>query len=227
VVYPRSQLINRFGSRRSVRGVMYEPREMLIGVVAGHATIAAARTGLATWYVACQGEVEIEVVDGQDKVIYGYFERADESIKGIKLLDTQMIAIGKFVCADPLFYDRTPSSFSAPAATPVALPAGTAPGRLEFTIAGGTNPTVTLRDATGAELGVMRFTVTLSANDYLRVVCWGDNPTIVLSTAGVETDGFDLLNLEDTFLSPDPTDSCTLETSAGTLSGFLRRAHLT
>lgn len=217
VTYGAVDLVNRIGAVPTTRGIKYAPRELVLGVVTTAATISLSRAQLLAWYSACQGLLEIEVIDSPGKVCYGVFENAADDVTGIKLLSPMLTAVGKITCHDPLWYDRSPVSVSAAAATRVAVPVGTAPGIVVITVMGAaTNPTVTLRSRTGASLGQMRFTVTLGATEALVIDARATWP-VTKWTAGVLTDAFATLNVADVLLTVDPNDAPTLETSVGTL----------
>lgn len=221
--------VGRMGSIATVRGLTWEPRRLRLGVQTTNATattLAAGRLAVDAWHKALQGLLEVETIDAPGRVCYGVFEGGAVDTFGIKLLSPLLQSVGEIVCRDPRYFDRSPVSVSAAAATRVAIPVGSAPGVVKIIVYGAaTNPTVTLRDRNGATIAQMRFTVTLGATESLVIDPRATWP-VTKMTAGVASDAFSTLNILDTLLTVDPLDEPTVETSTGTIQAVTWRGYL-
>lgn len=228
VKYSESPLLGRWGTYPSSRGAEYSPR--VLTLVAGAKmtdTLVEARAKMDDWFADLQGELEIEVVDAPGKVCYGVFERGSSSVDGIKLLSPLMKVVGQIVCRNPLWYDRSPTTVSAAAGTRVALPMGSAPGRVRLILIGSTDPVITARRHTGEIIGTMEFTVTLGATELLVIDGDALNPTVTKYTAGVASNAIATLNSDSDFLTFSPEDKVLLEVDSGSIMAIVWRGYLT
>ncbi len=230
--YGSVQLLGRLGTEVSLDGVQHAPMPLMLGVQTNNTDFVVSRTELGAFYSALQGLLEIELLDAPGKVRYGYFEMGDGSAFGVPLLSPQLQCIGTITCYNPYWYDRTPTSFGAAAATRVLVPAGTAPTRMRLYICGAyTNPTLTLRDRAGNILAQLTFTVTAADNTYYLDLVFDGQQRADQFVNQVRAS----VSNASTFLGQtqslgqfvaDPLKGCTIETSAGSLSGLAWRAYL-
>ncbi len=123
------------------------------------------------------------------------------------------VTIG-FIATDPLWYATSASAVSF-AGGATQMPLGAAPSKPVIRITGAlTNPTITLKNSSGATVGTMGFTVVLAnAAHYIEIDC--ANRTIVHNT-GANADGSGLLTSGD-FLTLDQADADTVTPTWPTL----------
>lgn len=216
--YGTAELVGRLGTVPLWRGGSWTPRTLSLGVQTTASTLTTSRDALGQWYAALQGLLEVTVIDGSERSCYGVFEGATGSVHGIKLLSPALQSVGRIVCHDPLYYDRSPQYSTASAGGRAVVPCGTAPGRVRFAVAGAaSNPTFLVRDRAGTPLAQMRFELELDSTQWLVIDRSSSTLPVAVYTAGVAAPAFDALHPDDTFLTFDPTEGPTLEVSSGSL----------
>jgi hypothetical protein len=229
VQYGSAANVGEMGFRVSTRGIQYSPRRIGLGVLTTNTSMAGGRTDLEAWYLAAQGELEIESIDCPGRVCYGFFESATGDIDGVKLVAPGITSIGSIVCYNPFWYDRSPIAFGGAAGARIVIPVGSAPSRIKLGLAGPyTNPTWTLRNRSAIVLATMPVTDTAaSATTYLEFDFINQNiDRYVNSVRSSLNNGYPLLDPDSTFFTADPLDGSTLECSSGSWEGLAWRAHL-
>jgi len=104
-----------------------------------------------------------------------------------------------FLLPDPYAVDTTSTTETETPIAPIEVEVGTGPTYCEVTISGAaTNPTLTLKDHTGATIGTMAFTVSLTSDDAL-IIDATDGGSVTLDEDGTLSDGLSLLAAGYTF----------------------------
>lgn len=221
-----AQVIGRLGARMVTPGIGSDVRTISLEGYLQPSSLADRRTKLDALHRALTGRLSVTTSDNLTRECFAHLTNL-----GVKPVAGElwtgapeaMVRV-QLTCVDPLWYDVTPQSISAAAvATPVAFDtSGAAPyRRLKIILQGGvTNPTLTLKRATGATLATMRFTGVLTSAEYLEIDCDPDVATIKKWSGGTATDAMSWLNAADTFFAVDPLDVPTLEVS-GTGATFI------
>jgi len=175
-----------------------------------------------------QGEVRVRTAYAPDRYCLALCEATDGGPSNANVLDGQVNVILKFVVSEGVARRLNPDGYALTTGR-TAVPIGTAAVAPVLLVHGGgatlTNPTVTVRNAAGDVVQTMGFTVSLGANDALRI----DTARCFVSkiSAGVITDGislwtsgdFPLLRPYDGWVENAVYPTVELSASAGTAQG--------
>lgn len=191
--------------------------------------------------VAALDKLKALATDGTKRLRFA--DRTDQEYRGASCREFRVTPRGAlfgvganvsldFSLDDPARHRVNPDGYALSAArTP--CPTGTAPSRLVLLLHGGgaslTNPVATLRNAAGKPVQTMGFTVSLGANDFLRID--SERATITKVASGTASDGlaagywtsgdFLLLRPTDGWFEAAAWPSIALSASSGTPAGFV------
>lgn len=180
------------------------------------------------------GLVELQTPYSTSRALYGVLQSLECAPYTSALLNGWVSGAVTFICANPYWWDISPSVVAFTTATDIPL--GTAPsaGRDDWsaiiTITGSAvNPTLTYKDYTGATVGTMAFTHTVAAGDSLVIDCGRRTVTKIVSS--VSSNAISTLTAGYAFPALSPDDASfsaslwpTLTTSTGTGSITYYRA---
>lgn len=178
------------------------------------------------------GLVELQTPYSTTRGLYGVLTSLECAPFAASLLNGWVSGAITFVCANPYWFDLSPSTVAFTTAT--AIPLGTAPsiGRdawsAVITITGSAvNPTLTYKDYTGATVGTMVFTHTVAAGDSLVIDCGRRTVTKIVSavssnamstlTAGY---AFPALSPDDASFSASLWPTLTTSTGSGSITYY-------
>lgn len=171
-------------------------------------THAALLTAERAWKaVSSAGAVEIVWTSGAQSQRINGIATGELTVVGASPAETSRFATvqATFTCPDPVWLDTQPTVLSLATATRRNIELGEAPSPYIIRIMGSaTNPTVEYRDASGAVVWSLAFTVTLASTDYLEL----DSRTGLITkyASGVASDGIALLNSGSQAAWPSPID---------------------
>lgn len=192
---------------------------------AGTTSLATLERAMENLYaLAGQGLCELRDWRDTTKMAIGLLETSDEVPFDPQYLeqDPASAITLRFICDEPTRFTKAGLPIGLDTVR-TAIDLGNAPGAPVIEIMGAcTNPQIIVRDGAGTMRYTMGFTVTLAAEDFLRVDC--DALVITLSDDAVLSDGYGLWTTKTTGpLILDPADQPTVELSAssGTPTGIL------
>lgn len=199
------------------------PRTIRVAGTVQGATHAAMLANLDALKALCPAQVDVRLLRPADRFWRCILrDLALTPLDGPQYL-TAAIGVGfEFLALDPLGYGLGITTASI-GASPLPLSLGTAPSTPLLVVMGAaTNPVVTLRNAAGAVVQTLGFTVTLGATERLEVDCAA--MTITKYTGASPADALSTLASGD-FLVLDPADGVpTVEVNSGTGELLYRKA---
>lgn len=200
----------RTGLMRTGRSTPTARTIVLQGTIDAHTPEAIEAVRDAVLAVAAAGPVTIECATRPGIAWVGELVSDQVTHLGEQLLASYPTHTLTFTCANPFGLDVEPSIVGWSSATDRALLAcGTAPMDLTVRVFGpATNPEVPYCNHRGEEIGRLMFNVVLGASDWL--VASSGTYRVTLVTAGVETDGINLLAAGSRFFAVDPTRDADL-----------------
>ncbi len=231
VTFPSVSIIDRMGQDDSVRGVVYSPKMLQLGIKADGGAIVTSRTMLGAWYMFAQGKLELEIVDAPGRVMYGILQKSTGSVFGVTLdvSGTNYETAGEILCSTPFWFDRVPHSIGGTAGQRVVVPCGSAPGRIRVYLAGPyTTPTFTLRDRSGNILYTLPLTDTAADGTIYLDLDFHNQyaDRYVNSVRSALNNAYGLFDPNHTFFGVDPLDGATLECSSGEWEALVWRGYL-
>ena len=203
--FQATPVLTRAGGVPVLGTVSYAPRTLALGFQRNAGTPTLSRAGLDALYQLLDGLLEITAVDAPGHMLYAHFQKAVGSVFSITFLGSDYQSAGTLISANPFWHDCTPVSTMLPSGIAVPVPYGSKPGNYTVWIGPGTNPALVFYDSRGGILGQMRFTLTLGANDFLRLET-REGLKIKKTVSGTESDAYATLNAADCFLPLDPND---------------------
>lgn len=219
-------------------GAILDPRLMVRGAVAATVTgiimaasASAAITALdALRGLVSQGEVMVRTFYATDRYCLATLTGFDGTAHQPEVLDGTVNVTLSFLVKDGVAFRMQPDGYAL-TTTRIACPIGTAESRPVILVHGGgaamTNPTITVRNASGDVVQTQVFTVSLGVNDALRI----DSARCLISkvSAGTITDGmaagywtsgdFLLLRPYDGWIENAAYPSVELSSATGTAQG--------
>lgn len=223
-----------------MQGAILDPRlirrkpgsAMIAGVIRTASTTLALAALDALRGTLAFGEVAIRTVYAADRYCLATCESFDGTADAPQIINGDVALTLRFSVKDGVALRIQPDGYALTIGR-TACPLGTAESRPVITVHGGgaalTNPVITIRNAAGDIVQSMSFTVSLGANDALRVDCARASATRV--TAGAPTDAlaagywpsgsgdFPVLRPYDGFVEAAVYPTVELSSSAGTAVG--------